>query len=679
MKGGMSRAWIALVLAMGCAQDFESVGAALRAGDFGETTSTRTASSSGTSTSTTSSSTSTASGRVVVDVTPADRIALPPRLPNTVPWQTCGKRRLLGQVHEATATCPAAGAPWQLVADRFARSASAPRFCSYELAAGAAFTLSGLPAQGDIDDGVNRQPLQWLEPDCEAVVELANPGEVEAISTYARAHVDATRRLLDRPASLPRLPRRTWFEANLPATTDVWILDSSPSDYTGIEPRVGTGSEHGYAVGLAIRDTVCPQGRGGVCPVRFRHQQVLDLNGSRNGSGFIGDLAEGIYEAATRGAKVIVLAVGFHEQYALFGDDETPGYHAGASVILDALHFAASRGAIVVSAAGNRERGAEADSYYGPNGLFPGELSIAFHGSSLGGSLVQTASAIDWNDDPAPNARVDGEASVVAPGFAQIFEDPFRGGFVVGGTGSSFAAAHLASVITLVRAYLPRASIPQVMQIVSQTGVALDRAPSLGVQNVSGMVRVDACRALAEATRQACVGRSCPAAPVCAPVAAGAGVFEPNVEVEALLEMAQPLEIGALRLESSPCGYVAAAGMQSTHCAEVDHDNGIPRPEQVSSQPGVDPCGSCALVIEDTRTTLVIGLDPLVSGSLRSPTLKVNTSRISLGDEVMSPTYSAVRTIVFQGAIPAKTASLNFTDSTGTQSVTSYLPIYDMR
>jgi hypothetical protein len=698
----MKTAWTWALLAtigLGCTSEIEGVGAALRARE-GAASADASATGASAGTVATGTTEGSATGTRVVGVFDGvivDRFERPPTLPNNVPWNRCDRSRLVGRVIGASQECPAATGGWVLRSDRFANAAGSktgPRFCGYDFV-GASWTVNGLPAlrhPGSDDVWTETPPLGWLEPDCEAVVPLAHPIEDEALATYAAAHVEATRRHVDRVASLPRVPSLLWLQPSLPQTVDVWILDSSPTDTTGIEPSRGAGSEHGYAVGLAIRDTVCPQGRGGVCPVRFRHRQVLDLDGQSRGVGYIGDLADGVMKAVDGGARVIVLAVGFHEDYALFGDDETPGLHTAATALSVALNYAANRGAIVVSAAGNAQFGPDVASYYGPNGLYPGEMtrwqaySMDVGGPSFDFAMTYSASALDGFDEAAPNARLEGEASLAAPGFAQVFEDPFRGGYVLGGTGSSFAAAHLAAVVTLVRAYRPSASIREVLQTVANTSISLGRPAHLGAYGLSGggdVRRISACRALASAVRTACGARRVCPVPTCNTLPAFAGAAASELDVEALL---------ALTSEEAEPTYVAVTdyvcdgeehrvdgdGVPASFCPAQSFGNGMAAPETVGSQPGVDPCGSCSVVVAPDASWLYVALDPAVASSLTSPVLRLGTKSYALPSTlVASALYKIVRVKLPATTNPPTSASLSFLSSaSSTQSVTSHVPVY---
>lgn len=654
------------------------------------------ATTTGVASSTTTTSGPRTTGVVGFDGVSADRVQLPPRLPNDVPWNRCDRSRLVGRVIGASQACPTASGGWVLDSERFSTalgSKAGPRYCGYDFV-GAGWTLEGLPAlrQPTADDvWTETPPLGWLQPDCEAVVPLAHPIEDEALATYAAAHVEATRRHLDRVDVLPRVMPTNWWQPSLPQTVDVWILDSSPTDTTSIEPVRGSGSEHGYAVGLAIRDTVCPQGRAGVCPVRFAHRQVLDLDGASSGVGYIGDLADGVLRAVDGGARVIVLAVGFHEDYALFGDDETPILHNAASALAEALNYAANRGAIVISAAGNAQFGPDTASYYGPNGLFPGEMTLgpAYPMEGVGANFdfarTYAASALDGFDEAAPNARLEGEATLAAPGFAQVFEDPFRGGYVLGGTGSSFAAAHLAAVVTLVRAYRPSASVREVMQVVANAAVPLGRPAHLGSHGLPGseVRRISVCGALASAVRNACaLRRSCPV-PVCDPLPAFAGSAPSDLDVEALLAItSDTAEPAYVVMPVSECvgeeHRIEGEELPMSFCPSQTVGNGIAAPETVGSQPGVDPCGSCSVIVQPDASWLYLALDPSVATGLTSPVLRLGNKTYALPSSLVATAlYKIVRVKLPATSSPPTSASLSFVSSaSSTQSVTSHVPVY---
>lgn len=695
--------WVAPLMALvGCTGDqvgaredglFASIGVA----------SPSASASSASSPSTPSSSATTTTSTVTTGVlAPRD-----PR-PNTTVWRQCDAHRLVGSLRYGT-RCPAPSGNWR--ADgRFAGlvNESGAGYCGYTLPAHLPFTFSGLPVHRSQDDvnGWVLRPEQWLEPDCPTVVPLSDD---DAIASWGPAHVEAQRRQLDHLVSLPTV--RPFFGQSLPQTTDVWILDASRnSSAADIEPLRGVHSDHGFAVGLLMRDLLCPEGREGVCPVRFKSRNVLGRGYDGGGAhGYIGDLAVAIRHAVDQNAQVIVLAVGFHEQFARQGDHnfDVNRFHEAADTIRAALNYARCRNVAVVAAAGNTEAGPLASVVDGRNPMYPAGFSDE-RGWSCGSTsppanarLVLTASALDPWDAPAPNARANGEAELAAPGFAVVAPNPLGAGpsFVSGGTGSSFAAAHLAALVALVKAYQPGATPEAIHARIAQHGVRLGRDASFCHQtgrwpSCAEVRRIDVCRTVRSIVEPLCRPRSggllfippaeCSALPVCDPLAAGAGAPAQGVDFARLAQAttesaADPSQIGVL----GQCGASGAAvvGWPSSEpgsslCPALEHENGIRTPNRVGSLPGVDPCGACVIDARDpARPELVVSLQPGLS--IGSPVLDIGTSSVALGSFALQSQSSVTPLRIALPPMQVVPTHAKLSVMVGeSQSATGYVPVY---
>ncbi|HJL32864.1 MAG TPA: S8/S53 family peptidase, partial [Polyangiaceae bacterium LLY-WYZ-15_(1-7)] len=640
-----------LIVALACQGEGEPVGDArgeLIASGFGGTGTGISSGSGGGSSSSSGSSASGVGSRTGV-FTPAGGLSTRPgtSLPSTPAWRSCDRRRLIGHLRYAD-ECPAPGGDW-LADDRLAGLGT---FCAYELPAGAPFSLRGLPEDRDRGEELSpvRAPTEWLEPDCPVVVPLSDD---EVIASSAASHVARQRAQLDRVDRLPTASVRWWgYEMSYPLTQRVHILDVAPeSQGDDGEPTYAEGAEHGFAVGLLMRDILCPEGRSGVCPVEFRTKRVLDLeyDDAPGARGYVGDLAAAIRDAVDEGARTIVLALGFHREFGETGGDEVWAYFEAGEVMLAALTYAACRDVVVVAAAGNTEKGSD---YVGGSfdPMFPGGFETeggrtCDNGRTPARRLVIAASALDHVDLPAPNARANGEAQLAAPGTAIVAPNPDRLGgapdHLFAGTGSSWAAAHVAAAATLVRAYRPWLRPDQVRELLYESGVSLGREPGICGSRFGcaedEMRRVDVCQALREVVEPLCQSASCSPLPRCAPVPAYEGEVPELLDRERLFAASRDSGVDAatfpwVRFEYCP-GAVYASGTQR-YCPQVDYENGIREPDVVSSQPGVDPCGACMIdATNPLKPVFVMSLDPALPSV--SPVLRLGNVSYALGEALV--------------------------------------------
>jgi hypothetical protein len=171
--------------------------------------------------------------------------------------------------------------------------------------------------------------------------------------------------------------------------------------------------------------------------------------------------------------------------------------------------------------------------------------------------------------------------------------------------------------------------------------------------------------------------------PTCNTLPAFAGAAASELDVEALR---------ALTSEDAEPTYVAVTdyvcdgeehrvdgdGVPASFCPAQSFGNGVAAPETVGSQPGVDPCGSCSVVVAPDASWLYVALDPAVASSLTSPVLRLGTKSYALPSTlVASALYKIVRVKLPATTNPPTSASLSFLSSaSSTQSVTSHVPVY---
>ncbi|MEB3298350.1 MAG: S8 family serine peptidase [Candidatus Sericytochromatia bacterium] len=231
-------------------------------------------------------------------------------------------------------------------------------------------------------------------------------------------------------------------------------------DYVNLGDRPVDGYGHGtHCAGLAAATAGNAEGIVGQAPgVALLAARVLDDRGVGSDAG----VAAGICWAVDHGAKVINLSLG--------GPDS-------ASVLDDALEYAARRDVLVVAAMGN----AATDRPWYP-AAHPAVMAVA---------------ATDQEDRPAPYGNRGSWCSLAAPGEAMLSTLPWSGSRlgkrygVVSGT--SMAAPLVAGVAALVRERHPGWTAAQVRRHLEST--ARDVGP-IGRDERTGAGRLDAAAAL---------------------------------------------------------------------------------------------------------------------------------------------------------------------------------------
>ncbi|WP_370527042.1 S8 family peptidase [Thermoactinomyces sp. CICC 23799] len=139
---------------------------------------------------------------------------------------------------------------------------------------------------------------------------------------------------------------------------------------------------HGtHCAGIAAALTNNGVGIAGMAPkVKILAERVLDANGS----GTLDSVAQGITHAADQGADVISLSLGSPQ---------------GASTLEDAVNYAASKGAVVVAAAGNESTSAPSyPAYY--------EKAIAVAATDSNDRIASFSNYGSWVDVAAPGVNI---------------------------------------------------------------------------------------------------------------------------------------------------------------------------------------------------------------------------------------------------------------------------------
>jgi thermitase len=141
-------------------------------------------------------------------------------------------------------------------------------------------------------------------------------------------------------------------------------------------------NNHGtHCAGIAAAVTNNAKGIAGMAPnVSVLAVRVLDANGS----GSLDDVANGIYYAVDNGAKVVSLSL---------------GGTSGATSLQNAVNYAASKGVVVVAAAGNESTSAPS---------YPGYYSnaIAVAATDTNDTLASFSNYGSWVDVAAPGVDI---------------------------------------------------------------------------------------------------------------------------------------------------------------------------------------------------------------------------------------------------------------------------------
>ncbi len=512
------------------------------------------------------------------------------------------------------------------------------------------------------DDAVGRPPADWLDRDCTAVVPLGDPAEPIHASRNAAYHAQMER--------APRLPYLQAFGRWTvgPSPVQIAIIDSSVDSGPGeIEPTTGD-FPHGRAVGLAIREMTCPEGRGSstsACIPEFHSYLALDReHGERapGGSGYHGlmsTLAERIDDAvndwlaARTGAPLIInLSVGWHPEYHAVGNYRTSTgiHHSGAQAVRAALNRAACNGALVVAAVGNQTGGPAG----GSRAMYPAAWASETTWGCSARPLVVAAGGVDAADRDLANARPHAATELVAPAFRVAVDNTQANSepspeLLPMMTGSSFGAAGITAAAALVWGYRPSLSATEVMTQVYASARPLATAADPRVADVcwgaacQSTRRVSMCNAAYGAIAGACGGWiPCPSVPACTPVLPYHGTnptdgLDPSGfrRVSPAWSVVTAPDCAAGRAWADPTGLPPSPNL----CPSETSYGVLLAPHAVSSQPGPPGCSLCGLLISEDARELLLTInndwDPEVP--IKSPVLRVDEELFALESVLNEP------------------------------------------
>ncbi len=223
---------------------------------------------------------------------------------------------------------------------------------------------------------------------------------------------------------------------------DIINGDDDPADDNG----------HGtWVTGIALATTNNSHGIAGISQAGFHAAKVLD----HEGQGRTSWVADGIAWCADQGARIINLSL---------------GAPTGSTTLADAVAYAASKGALLVAAAGNDR----CDGCIGYPAAYPEVIAVT---------------GTQEHMDPWPGSSTGPEAELAAPAhdIGSLSADHDDG--YASASGTSAAAPHVAGVAALILSVRPELSAESLRALMNETARDLGSA---GHDNVTGHGLVDA-------------------------------------------------------------------------------------------------------------------------------------------------------------------------------------------
>lgn len=292
------------------------------------------------------------------------------------------------------------------------------------------------------------------------------------------------------------------------------VIDSAP-DSPHAQIQLGA-SRHGDTLAHLIEEVVCePLACDGACTQAelSARRCVADvttelalpwtLRGERGASGghigTLSDLARAIersirrwQDAGGRQKLVINLSVGWEHTAQIAECSASPPMFPPAQAVQGILQYAASKGALIVAAAGNDSGGPTPRTGL----LCPAAYQAVGQTAAPTRPLLVAASGVDYSDLPLETTRPQGVAAFAAPGLggvAWVPGQPMPPQLV----GSSVSAAVVTAVHAVLWAARPLASASQIQSLVYSGGLVLGPAQAcpLGQPGCSSR-RVSVCGAL---------------------------------------------------------------------------------------------------------------------------------------------------------------------------------------
>ncbi len=231
-----------------------------------------------------------------------------------------------------------------------------------------------------------------------------------------------------------------------------------PLENNQITDDNGHGTHVSGIIGARINNGIGIAGMAGTA--RLMTLKVLD----EYGSGWYSDIARGIIYAVDNGAQVLNISA---------------GGKPSSTVLQEAVNYAHAHGALVVAAAGNRDRQDGYDAV-----LYPAACEH-----------VLAVAATDQNDTRPSFSNHGPQVDVAAPG-VDIYSTWYRGNYFIQ-SGTSMAAPHVSGLAALIWSARPDLTATQATHVITASATDVNSGTLLlpGWDEYLGWGRVDAGRA----------------------------------------------------------------------------------------------------------------------------------------------------------------------------------------
>ena len=408
---------------------------------------------------------------------------------------------------------------------------------------------------------------------------------------------------------------------------DLVFLDTQPDGSNDAPGR----SDHGFALARLAEDLLCDPGTP-PCRARIHHQLALPIADfdpndmektviDSEGGGYfgrIGDLANALQRALdTSEAQRLVINLSVAWVGETFGGNESRPKDMPVPVqaLYEMLRVASCRGALVVTAAGNRLGGPDVE--YGP--LMPaawerfsaptaqecvdilGEPD-SFHGATRPEPLVYAVAGVRADGMPLANARpgsIPPRVAFADHAVALLPSGPDDPRIPVILTGSSVSTTVVTATAAAVWAERPDLSRAELMDLLERSGTELPDGRRADFPQRSKEApevrRISRCSALAEACnhQKACPsGRAeCPAPPPLPQLSATSDESCQSVTLDTA-NLTEELTEATQLCGTRKILFDPASGMPLDPCPFLQY-YGIAARHWTGPQPGSNPCSSC--------------------------------------------------------------------------------------
>lgn len=426
---------------------------------------------------------------------------------------------------------------------------------------------------------------------------------------------------------LPKIQAPTAWDSSLGTGVTIAILDSGVDgthpDLTGklvpgwnfYDGNSNTSDVYGHGTKVAGSAAAASNNGVGVTGVAWNAKIMPVRISDTAGYAFYSTIAEGIYWAADKGAKVVNVSYSVQ----------------GSTSIQSAANYLRSKGGIVVNSAGNT-----------------GALD-----SSPANSALISVSATGSTDIKTSWSSYGDYVDIAAPG-AGIWTTT-RGGGYASVSGTSFSSPITAGVIALMMSANPALTPTELESILKSTAVDLGTA---GGDREYGAGRINAAPAVQKALALAGTKLSDTSAPLASITSPGAGTVKGVIPVD----VSATDNVGVTKVELYANGILVATDLTAKYSFSWDTSKVVDGTASLVAK-AYDSAGNKAssptvsVTVANTTTTTADTIKPIITslnlkqGSVISPTLQyVNVSATDNVGVARIKVYLAGTPITFTGS-----------------------------